>query len=367
MSPPEQTQLPDADRAAAQQAADRVRILRQELASEEIQAVLALTPDQQGRFEEWSRAKLAALAQQFDIDTSASQKRVSWAMRIASTLGALALCAAVVLFFTRYWGYLNTPAQLAIVILTPLLLLAGTEFVARRERTPYFTGLLALVALASFILNLAVVGSVFNITSTERALLPWAVFALLLAYRYGLRLMLASGLVLLMSYIAAVYTAQMGYRWLDFYDRPEHFLLLGLFVFALSFYRKHSHNTDFPPVFRLVGALTFFIAILSLAEWGAPSYLRWETINIERFYEIAGLISSAAAIWWGIVRNWNGLVNTAAAFFIIFLFTRFYHWWWDWMPRYLFFVVIGVLGIALVLAFERVRGRMIHLENKVLA
>jgi uncharacterized membrane protein len=363
MSPPRLKHVADGDQTAAQRAADRIRILRQELASEEIQSVLALNPDQQNRFEEWSQAKLATLAQQFDIDTSASQKRVSWAMRIASTLGALALCAAVILFFVHYWGYLDTPVQLAIVILTPLVLLAGTEFAAQRERTPYSTGLLALVTLASFILNLVVVGSIFNISSTERALLPWGAFAVVLAYRYGLRLLLAVGLVLLMSYVAALYTAHMGYHWLDFSSRPEHFLLLGLFVFMLPFCWKHSHSTDFPPVYRLVGSLTFFIAILSLAAWGAPSYLPWDTTNVERFYEIAGLILSAAAIWWGIMHNWNGLVNTGALFFIIFLFTRLYHWWWDWMPHYLFFAVVGAVGIALVLAFRRLRTKMIHLEN----
>jgi uncharacterized membrane protein len=367
MSSPPRNHVPDGDRTTAQRAADRIRILRQELASEEIQSVLALNADQQSRFEEWSQAKLAALAQQFDIDTTASQKRVSGAMRIASALGALALCAAVVLFFTRYWGYLDTPVQLTIVVLTPLVLLAGTEFAAQRERTPYFTGLLALVALASFILNLVVVGSIFNISSTERALLPWGVFACVLAYRYGLRLLLALGLVLLMSYIAALYTAEMGYHWLDFYSRPEHFLMLGLFVFTVPFYWNHPHSTDFPPVYRLVGSLAFFIAILSLAGSGASSYLPWKTINVERFYEISGLILSAAAMWLGIMRNWNGLVNTGALFFIIFLLTRLYHWWWDWMPRYLFFAVIGALGIALVLAFRRVRGTMIHLENKALA
>ena len=94
MTPAEQNPVSDGasdgDRVAAQQAADRIRSLRHELASEEIQAVLALTPDQRSRFEDWSRARLAALAQQFDVDTTASQKRVSWAMRIASTLGALA-------------------------------------------------------------------------------------------------------------------------------------------------------------------------------------------------------------------------------------------------------------------------------------
>lgn len=112
--------MPEADRTAAQQAADRIRLMREQLASPEVQAVLALTPEQKNRFEEWSRARLAALADRFDVDTTASQKRVSWALRVASTLGALALCAAVILFFDRYWGYLNTPMQVAVVILAPL-------------------------------------------------------------------------------------------------------------------------------------------------------------------------------------------------------------------------------------------------------
>jgi len=367
MIPSGSNRTSEEDRVAAQEAADRIRALRQELASVEVQSVLALTPDQQSRFDEWSRARLASLAQQFDVDTSASQKRVSWAMRIASTLGALALCAAVVLFFNRYWGYFDTAVQLAIVALTPLALLAGAEFASRRERTRYFTGLLSLVALASFILNLVVVGSVFNLTSTERALLPWGTFAVVLAYRYGLRLLLAAGLLLLTSYVAATATASMGYEWFRFYDRPEHFLLLGLLVFALPFWLRHLGNPDFPAVYRLVGALTFFIAILSLAEWGATSYLSWTLENVERFYEIVGLCLASGAIWLGIVRNWNGIVNTGSAFFLIFLFVRLYHWWWDWMPRYLFFAVIGTLGIVLVLAFKYLRGRMSGEEKAVTA
>ncbi len=367
MRPTNENQVVRGERVGPQQAADRIHILRQELAREELQAVLALTPDQSTRFEEWSRERLAALAHQFDVDITVSQKRVSWGMRIASTLGGLAMCAAVFLFFLRYWGYLNTPVQVAIVILTPLAMLAGTEFAARRERTLYFTGLLALVALASFIMNLSVVGSIFNIASTERALLAWGAFAMLLAYRYGLRLMLGLGLSLLISYSAAAYTARMGYRWLSFYDRPEHFLLLGAVVFAASLSGRHVRNRDFPAVYRLVGALAFFIAMLSLADWGSSSYLPWSEVNIERLYEIAGLILSAGAIWWGIVRNWNVLVNTGAVFFTIFLFTRLYHWWWDWMPKYLFFAAIGALGIALVLGFKGLRGKLTHPEIEATA
>jgi uncharacterized membrane protein len=69
-------------------------------------------------------------------------------------------------------------------------------------------------------------------------------------------------------------------------------------------------------------------------------------------------LTSAGAIWLGIARQWNGVVNTAATAFVIFLYTRLYHWWWDWMPRYLFFAAIGGLGIALVLAFKRMRAQI---------
>jgi uncharacterized membrane protein len=367
MSPRDEKPTVTGKRAGAQQTADRIHILREELACDPVRSVLALTPEQQHRFDEWSRATLASLAEQFDVDTSTSQKRVSWGMRIASTLGGLAICAALVLFFVHYWGYMSTAAQLAVVIPMPLALLAAVEFVFRRERTPYFTGLLALLALASFVMNLAVIGSIYNITSTERALLAWGAFAMVLAYRYGLRLMLSLGLLLLMSFCSAVYTAEMGYHWQAFLSRPEHFLLMGSVVFAVPAFCRHARNADFPRVYRLVGVLTFFIAILALAEWGVPSYLPWKPVNVERAYEIAGLLLSAGAIWSGIARNWNGVANTGSVFFAIFLFTCLFHWWWDWMPKYLFFAIIGVLGIVLVLAFKRLRERMIRREMGVAA
>jgi uncharacterized membrane protein len=351
----------------AQEAADRVRMLREELSTGEVESVLALTPDQRLRFEEWSTRRLAALAEQFDVDTTVSQKRVSSGMRVASTLGGIAVCAAVVLFFMRYWGYLDTWLQLLIVILTPLLSLCGAELMSRRERTRYFTGLLALVTLAGFILNLVVVGSVFNMVSTENSMLAWGTLALVLAYRYGLRLVLALGLLFLVSYVAAAFTTRMGYQWLEFWDRPEQFLLLGLLVFAIPFLLKHPRQGDFAPVFRLVGALIFFIAVLSLAEWGVPSYFSWNSENVERVYEFFGVIASAGATWLGIARNWNGLVNTGSVFFTLFLVARLYHWWWDWMPKYLFFAAIGALGIGLVMVFKRLRSSMVRINSGVAA
>lgn len=332
--------------------------MSQELASPELQGVLDLSPEQQRRFDDWARAQLVQLAQQFDVDTSVSQKRASWGMRIASTLGGIAICAAVVLFFIRYWGDLSTVWQVAIVAILPLAALGGAEFAATRERTHYFTGLLSRVAFAAFVMNLAVLGSIFNIISTERALLAWGAFAVILAYRYGLRLLLTVGLLLLISYCAAAVTAGFGYRWIDFVERPELVALLAILIFWASLAIRHRRHTNFSNVYRLVGAVVFFVCILSLADWGIPSYLPFRHHNVERLYEIVGMLTSAGAIWLGITRDWNGTVNLSAIAFVIFLFTRLYHWFWDWLPKYMFFALIGGLSIVLVLIFKRLRSRM---------
>jgi uncharacterized membrane protein len=345
-------------RTEAQRDADRIRLLREGLDDLARQGVLELTPEQRTRFDQWTSERLTTLAQQYDVDTSISQKRVSWGMRIVSTLGGIAICAAVLLFFARYWGYLGTPAQVTIVVIAPLAALAGTEFAARRERTLYFAGLMALVAVACFIMDLAVIGRIFNITSTERALAVWGVFAMLLAYRYGLRPVVVVGLGLLLSYGAAAFNARSGYRWLDFWDRPELFALMGLAVFATPLVARHKRHTDFPAVYRLAGSLAFFIAVLALAEWGGRSYLALETRSVEKIYELLGLATAAGAIWIGIARQWDGVVNTASVFFAIFLFSRLYHLWWDWMPKYLFFAIIGGIAILLVFGFKRVRARL---------
>jgi uncharacterized membrane protein len=348
------------NQAEAQEAADRIRILREEFGKDGLRAALALTPDQVERFDRWAQASLAALAGQFDVDTTVTQERLSRGMKIASTLGALAICAAVVLFFTRFWGYLDTWAQVVVVMVAPLLALAGTEFAARRERTLYFAGLLALVSVTSFVMNIAVLGQIFNITSTENALLAWALFSLFVAYRYGLRFVLALGLTFLLSYGSATLTAHLGYRWLEFAERPEHFTAMGAIVFCVPFCIAHLKRTDFPAVYRVVGTLAILLGFLALAEWGAHSYLTFDSKTVERIYEFAGLAASAAFIWLGILCAWGGIVNTGAIFFAIFLFGRLYHWWWDWMPKYLFFAAIGAIGIALVAGFRHMRNQRAH-------
>lgn len=52
------------------------------------------------------------------------------------------------------------------------------------------------------------------------------------------------------------------------------------------------------------------------------------------------------------VRLW---VNTGVVFFVIFLYTKFYDWWWDLLPKYLFFLILGLTAVLVLLAMKRLR------------
>jgi len=42
----------------------------------------------------------------------------------------------------------------------------------------------------------------------------------------------------------------------------------------------------------------------------------------------------------------------------VFLFVRLHAWWWHWMPKYLFFLLLGLIAIGLLLVFRRIRTRL---------
>jgi uncharacterized membrane protein len=347
-----------AGKGAAQQRADRLRVFHEELLALEREGVVTLDPAQHAAIELHVERTLASLAERFDVDTTSSQKRISWGMRIVSTLGGLALCASVVLFFHRYWGYLGTAAQVGVVVVTPLVLLAATDFAARRERTRYYASLLSIVTFAAFVLNLSVLGGTFNLTPSPTALLAWGVFALLLAYTYRLRLPLAAGLTCVTGFLAASFSAWWGGHWLSFPERPEHFLVSGLVLIGAPLIPVHARYAEFHSLIRGFGVVTLFLALLILSEAGTTSYLPVRAGAVEILYQVAGFTTAALAIWLGVRARQTDVAYLGAAFFTVLLNLRFFHWWWDWMPGYLFFLVIGLIAVGLLFLFQRLRARM---------
>lgn len=339
----------------AQRRVDRIHAFRDEVAELETAGVLTLD-DEEARYVRAHHDRiLGEYADSFDIDVTGADRQLSWGMRIVSFLGALAISAAIFFFFYRFWGDLSTPVQVALLILAPVLLLIATGIVATREKTLYFTSLLASVAFSAFVLDLTVLGTIFNITPSQNAFLTWSAFALLLAYGYSLRLPLVAGMTCLMGYLAATVGTWSGCYWISFGERPENFIVAGL-ILSLTPLLPHPRHPQFAGQYRVFGFLAIFISILILSNYGAISYIGWSSDNIEYLYQIVGFLLSGSVITVGIRRHWPGMVNLGATFFVLFLYTKLFDWWWEWMPKYLFFLLLGLIAIGLLFGMRRIRS-----------
>jgi hypothetical protein len=330
-------------KADAQVRADRIGLFWQELERLEREGVAELQPAQRSAIRQHHDGLLADFAARFDIDRSARAHQLSLGMRIASFLGALALAASV--YFLALLG-------------AALGSLSLTAFIAGRDASGYFTKLAALVAFACFVLNIAMLGQIFNITPSDKALLPWAALALLLAYRCELRLLLVAGLACMAAYVAARAGTWSGMYWLHFGERPENFFPAAILSFCLPQWIEQRRYPGFAQTYRVFGLLILLLPVLVLSNWGHISYLPWAPSSIEVLYQIAGFALSAGAIWLGVRRGWGETVNTGVVFFVLFLYTKFYDWWWDWMPKWLFFFVLALVAVLLLLVFRRLRTAM---------
>jgi uncharacterized membrane protein len=345
-------------RKKAQQRVDRIALFRGEVADLEREGALKLTPEQQSRLDVHYGELLSGFQRQFGVDVTDSGKRVSWGMRIASLLGGAALIAAMVLFLHRIWGNLPSAIQVAILTTAPLALLAGAEVAFARQADRYYVGLLALAAGVTFVMELNALGSVLNLVDSPHVLLGWGLFALLVAYAYGLRLVLAAGLVLLCAYSAALALGFQGYYWGEFGQRTQLLLPGALVLYFVPQLIRRQSGEDFEFVYRACGAGIGLSALLILSTAGDLCCGSLGPGTVEAAYQVVGLCLSAAVVAHGVRLSRKGLVNLGVAAFIVFLFVRLHAWWWDWMPKYLFFLLIGLVSLGLLLIFRRIRSRL---------
>ena len=76
---------------------------------------------------------------------------------------------------------------------------------------------------------------------------------------------------------------------------------------------------------------------------------------IEVLYQVLGFVGTAGAIWLGVRRQWRHVVNTGVTLFIVLMYTKFFDWWWESMPKYLFFLVLGLTAILFLVVLRRLR------------
>ena len=342
-------------RQQAQARADQVRVFQRELDCLRAEGVLTLEPAQEAALRAHHGKLLADLGASFDIDPDLRSKELSLGMRIASFLGALALAASVAYLFEQFWGLFDTSAQVVIVVGASLASFLAAMWLHRRDASGYFTKLAALVAFACFLLDTVLLGSIFNVAPTDRVLLAWAAFALLLAYACELRLLLVAGIACLVAYASARIATWCNLYWFDFGDWPELFLPVAVGLFLVPAAVDHARFDGFAPTWRICGLLCFLLPVLLLAFWGEGSLLPWDPDTIEGLYQIVGFSVCAGAIWLGIRRRWNHVTNIGVLFFVVFLYAKFFDWWWESMPKYLFFLLLGLVAVLLLSIMRRMR------------
>lgn len=343
------------NRSDAQQHADDILVFRRELARLKHDGVLDLTEAQQRALDEHHDAQLARYAQSFDIDRDTRGKQLSIGMRIASSLGALALAASVFFLFYQFWGFFSESVQVVLLLAASLGSFCATLCIHARDASGYFTKLAAMIAFACFALNLTMLGQIFNITPSDAVFLVLAAHALLLAYACDLRQLLAAGLLCIIAFLSARVGVICGLYWLNFGERPENFFPAAALLFSLPLLIRHERFARFDATYRALALLTLFLPMLVLANWGSASYLNIDRSLVQGIYQVLGFALSAGAIWLGARRGWNETINAGFSFFAIFLYTKFFDWWWKIMPKYLFFLVLGLSALLLLLVLKRLR------------
>ena len=338
----------------AQQRADDIQAFRREL--QRLRAEQMLDDDRPlAHIATHHEQLLASYRASFDIDHDQQARHLSLGMRIVSLLGALALAASLLFFFYQFWGLFGEVLQVAVLIGFSLASLLLTFLLRQRDACGYFTKLAAVLALACFVLNIHLLGQIFNVAPSDGALLCWAAYALLLAYACQARLLLAAGLACLLAYSGTRVSQWCGWLWLDAAERPEHFLPGGLLLFLLPAVLSQARFSGFAAIYRIVGVLALLVPILILANWGRGSYLPFDYASVEQGYQLLGFAASALFIWLGIRRDWKEVALLGQLSFLLFLFIKMIDWWWDVLPKYLFFLLLGLTAILALLVLGRLR------------
>ncbi len=342
----------------AQRRVNQIRAFRGELEALKAAGASPLTPAQEAELTAYHEQLLQRLAAQYDVDRSDSAGRLSRGMRLLSFFGAVALSAAIYSLAERYWGRLDLRQQATLLTAFPLMALVGVELSARRERTLYVASLFALVAYATFWLAVAALSWTLNIPVTPVFIWAGALFGLALAIPYGFRVVLAAALVALPIAMAGSVFQAAGIPWSVALER---FDLLTAAAFSMLVLTIPLGRIDagFPAVTRLVALAVGLGGLLLLSTTASASLMTVDNRVVEGLYQAAMLVVSIAILVLAIRRRWNETVNLVSVFLALFLLIRFVDWFWDLLPRYVFFLALAVLSFIWLFVLRRIRGRLV--------
>jgi hypothetical protein len=345
------------DRVAAQRRVNRIRAFRAELDALTSANAVTLTAEQQGAIERYHDELLRRLAKDHDVDQSDAAGQLSRGMRIAAFLAAVALTAAISSLVSRFWGRLDLPVQASLLCAFPLVSLVAVELTAQRERTLYISSIFALAAFGTYWVAVVTLGQLLNVPLTPAVVWGGALFGLALALPYGFRVILAGALLALLAALTGSMFQAAGMPWTLVAEYPEIVTgaALALTVLAPRLQQVHA---SFGAVTRLVAFGVAFCGLLLLSTAGQASLLPVAAHVTRLVYQGVMLVLSVATLGLAIRRQWLETVYLSAGALTLFLFVRFVDWFWEALPRYLFFLLLAGVALTWLLALRRLRRRL---------
>jgi hypothetical protein len=341
------------NKAAAQRRADQIAAFRAELEQLEREGAPAFDAAQFADVQAHQDALLAQLAREFDVDRTAAARRMSLGMRVAAFLGAAALVAAIVSFFYRIWDAISTPAQVVFLVAAPMVALAAMIVAGRIEKTRYVASLCALVACGAFALETIELARLFNLRESPHVLGFWTVFALCVAVPWRFRIPYALGAVALANYLAALTLELAGVPWRHVIDRSEPLALAAALLLV-----AHRAVPDMAPVARSVLLVVMLLPLLLLSSIGGLSLLPIDADVARVLYQVVAFGVACAIIVAALRFGQLDTLAIGSTFAGLFLVTRFVDWWWEWMPKYLFFLIMAAVAIGWLWALRLARRRL---------
>lgn len=298
---------------------------------------------------------LAGFASTGDVDLTREEERLSAGMRLATLLGAAALSIAWAMLVSSLWTTLAPGAKLALVWLPPLILLPATAFAALREPSGYIANIAGTVGAIA----MAVAGfATFDLYERESPRMPFLLFggyALYLAYRYRLVLPLLIAIVGVGAWAWSLEALFLRSPVNDTFEHLEPLILTGLAAHLIGTLRQND-----PPVFslawRLMGVVAMVFPLLLLGITTDGSWLGSGHAT-ELIYQLVGLVAFVAMVWLGLKRDDAILARAGATALVLFLFLRMVDWFWDAIPDWLFFLLMGGLAFGVLMVLRAVRER----------
>ena len=339
-------------RGEAQRRVDQIAAFRAEVA--QLAREGALDPSQLSAVTAHHEQLLARLSREFDVDRTTAARRMSRGMQIASFIGAAALVAAIVSFFYRIWDSLTTPLQVTLLTTAPLVALAATVVSARLEKTRYVASLCALVACGAFVLETLALPRMANLCDSPRFLAFWAVFALSVALPWRLAVPFAFGTLALVLYVAALGFESLGFPWTHALQRPE-VVMVTAAVLLLPIQRAVP---DLAAVARAVLLVLVLFPLIALSSIEGLSLVPADVGVMRVVYQVVSFIAAGAVIGLALTRGLTETLVIGSIFAGLFIVTRFVDWWWEWMPKYLFFLIMAAVSIGWLWALRLARRRL---------